>query len=592
METLDNPNDELSSAHNKPKIVEEGVKNNAMGINNVSINDYHNLKITGIEKNKFEKENVFEFHYQNYCVSEKLKDENRMLVEKIKNLEQKYIKEINILKNENNRLNLNKGNSKGLEQNICENQAGMKETNNEINELLKILENKDKEINNNKYKIQQYENDINLIVEDFEKKKKELEKEISQLTLKIKKVENDNKELKIALENEKNKNLINNVLLKEKNKKINYFHQLFELINVYKEKIINNDIDNQVKLNFEKSMNNKNDNECDHESNYGKIGIINHGLSCCYMNTVIQILKNIKGFLINILNYEKEDIITNSLRKLLNNLYYSKSKYISIVEFKKDFGLVYPKFADDKQNDSTVFLIYLLQHLNKVFKQPKKDISSIYKFKALKLSLSEENELKKFLNKYEANNNSYINDLFYGYQMNKITCTPCEHCQISFQSFNILDLPLVYENEKVKSLEESLNCYLITKDKHDIKGFECQKCGHKNLSYLTCIIKLPPILIIYLKRIGENTIYYHEIEIPQILKTKSIEKLHSINKQYELIGFIKHFGNEKYGHNVAFAKNIFDNKWYSFNDKIVEEEKGFPSTDKSFLLFYQIIENK
>ena len=100
---------------------------------------------------------------------------------------------------------------------------------------------------------------------------------------------------------------------------------------------------------------------------------------------------------------------------------------------------------------------------------------------------------------------------------------------------------------------------------------------------------MPKILIINLRRVGENTVYYHDIEIPQILETKFIDKLKFHNKKYELIGFIKHFGNEKNGHNIAFSKNIFDNKWYSFNDEIVKEEKEFPSTDKSFLLFYQNI---
>ena len=496
---------ELQSDEQKPKIMEGGINNNTIGADNVSNDDFHNLK----KKN---------------------------------------------------------------------------------NELKKELENKDKEINNYKYKIQKYKNDINLIVEDYDKKKKELEKEIPQLNLKIMKVENDNKDLKIALENEKQKNIINLIKLEEMNKEIKHFRELFELINVYKEKIIKNGIDNQTKYDFEKSMNNKNDNECNHECNYGKIGIKNNGLNC-YMNSVIQIIKNIKNFWINILNYDKEDIITNSLKKLLNNLYYSKSKNISIDEFRRDFGSVYNKFADGKQNDSTLFLNYLLQHLNKVFKRPKQHTSNIYKYTALKLSLSEENELEKFLNNYEANNNSYINDLFYGYQMEKFICTSCDASQTSFQSFNILDLPLIYENEKVKSLEESLNFHLITNNMYGINGFECSKCRDKNVSYITCIIKLPEILIIYLKRVGENTVYYHEIEIPHILKTKLIEKLNSFNKQYELIGFIKHFGNEKNGHNVAFTKNIFDNKWYSFDDTVVKEEKEFPSTDKSFLLFYQIIDN-
>ena len=90
---------------------------------------------------------------------------------------------------------------------------------------------------------------------------------------------------------------------------------------------------------------------------------------------------------------------------------------------------------------------------------------------------------------------------------------------------------------------------------------------------------------------GETTVYYHEIKIPQFINTKLIEKLNLFNKKYELIGFVKHLGNEKNGHNISFAKNLFDNNWYSFNDTFVNKENNLPSTDKSFLLFYQIVED-
>ena len=62
------------------------------------------------------------------------------------------------------------------------------------------------------------------------------------------------------------------------------------------------------------------------------------------------------------------------------------------------------------------------------------------------------------------------------------------------------------------------------------------------------------------------------------------------NLNYELVGFIKHYGNDKSGHNIAYSKNMLDNKWYSFNDEIVKEINEYPSTEKSFLLFYQLIE--
>lgn len=554
-------------------------------------NNCNNLTFNIKQKNKFEREKVFDFRYINKSSYEKLENENKLLIEAMKNLEKRYQKEKSILKEEITRLNSKRENKNEISKDFNKNfnrdkEVAINKNNNE--ELQKILNNKEKEISDYKLKIQQYKNYINLIGEDFEKKKNQLEKDIPQLHLKIKKYENDLEEIKKELENEKNKNMINNIIINEKKKEIDNFNEFFKLINIYKEKIIKNGIDNDIKFNFENKLTNNNENE--YINNYGRIGIVNNGFNC-YMSSVIQILKNIKKFSPNILNYNEDDIITNTLRKLLNNLYYSKEKYTSINEFKKDFGLVYNKFSEEKQNDSTIFLMYLLQHLNKVFKRPKNLISNIYLFKNVHiLNLSEENELEKFLNKYEAKNNSYIHDLFFGYQMNKIICSKCENTKSSFQSFIILDLPLINENIKVRSLEQSLNSYLFTKDKQNVNGFECPNCGEKYLSFITYIIKLPKILVINLKRVGEDTVYYHEISIPYILKTKLIEKLSPHDSQYELIGFIKHFGNEKGGHNISFAKNIFDNKWYSFNDTIVKEEKQFPSTDKTFLLFYQIIE--
>ena len=59
-----------------------------------------------------------------------------------------------------------------------------------------------------------------------------------------------------------------------------------------------------------------------------------------------------------------------------------------------------------------------------------------------------------------------------------------------------------------------------------------------------------------------------------------IEKISSFNKQYALIGFIKHFGNEKTYQEILY----YNNKTNIIN------EKDFPFIDKSFILFYQIIE--
>ena len=115
--------------------------------------------------------------------------------------------------------------------------------------------------------------------------------------------------------------------------------------------------------------------------------------------------------------------------------------------------------------------------------------------------------------------------------MNKIICTACNYSQVSFQCFNILDLPLIDGETNLKSLEQCLNCFLITKDQKGIQGFDCEKCNRNILSFSTSIIKLPPILIINLKRVGERYIYNHEIKIPFSFNTDSIDKITPMSKE-------------------------------------------------------------
>ena len=448
---------------------------------------------------------------------------------------------------------------------------------------------KTKEIEKLNETIEKYKEDSENNVNEYNKMVEEncsLKNEISQLKIEINKEKYQNLEIKKSLQNEKVKNIVVNNLIKQKEIEIKNFENKLKLIEdiiLDKTKNINNI--NIINKEEEEAINCE-----DKDREYGKVGLKNEELNC-YMSSVIQILKNIENFSLKIIDIQKEDDILESLQRLIKELYYSKEKSVSISEFKRDFSQKYHRFEGRKNNDSTCFLIYLLQYLHKIFNQPNKKKTNINPFKDLGLNKLEKTELNKFLNNYESKNNSFIIDLFYGYQMNKVLCSGCNNSQISFQSFNILNISLMDEKKKLKSLEQCLNCYLITKDQKGIPGFDCSNCSKKLLSHLTSIIKLPNILIINLKRVGENIVYYHEIDIPFILKTDSIEKLKKLQKKYELIGFVRHLGDEKGGHNIAYSKNIFDNKWYMFNDETVKKENEDPSTDKSFLLFYKILEN-
>lgn len=551
---------------------------------NLLTNNYNQYKI---EKISFEYINIsiVDNEYQ------KLKCQNKILENVINDL-QKTIKEINN-KFENKERELNKMKIiLDKKENDFNNQISKEKKKNE--EEIQILKNDYENIfNGNKKLIEELKKDLRDNSDDLNKMKEDntsKKMEISELKLEINKNKYKINFQKESLEKEKLTNIVFRNLIKEKDLVIEKFKKKFKSI----EEIISDKIkinENNNKLNISKKEEEKtNYDDEDKFCSYGKIGLINRDLNC-YMSSVIQILKNLKVFALDFMNSKTEDKVIESLQKLINNLYYSKEKIISLKEFKSDFSYVYKRFEGIKANDSTYFLIYLIQYLHKAYNNlPNENITKINKFKSLCLKDDEYKELEKFINKYESKNNSFIQNLFYGYQMNKIFCAGCNNSQISFQSFSILDLPVMDEKNELEKLAQCLNCYLITKDQKGNSDFNCSKCKRKLLSNLTTIVKLPSILIINLKRVGERTVYYHDIEIPFILKSKSIDKLNKFNQDYELIGFIKHFGNENNGHNIAYSKNIFDNKWYEYNDSSVKEVYDNPSTNKAFLLFYQIIE--
>jgi ubiquitin C-terminal hydrolase len=403
-----------------------------------------------------------------------------------------------------------------------------------------------------------------------------------KLEEKYKEIEEKNKEKDIT----KKTFIIEKKILLEKIDKLkNKINYAIDILSLQTNENDNNNCNNDNNLIKENDINfSKNNIE-----NFSVVGINNEELNC-YMSSVIQILKNISIFSDNLLNTECDDNIIESFKNLLNLLLNSNKKSVSLLNFKKNFSKKYKTFEGRKENDSTLFLIYLLNYLHKNLKINENYIKKDFKF--LDLENEEYNQLTKFIYSYELKNNSFIYNLFYGYEMFKIICSSCNYSQVSFQCFNILDIPLMEGNNKLNSLIECINTFLYSKDQKDVKGFECIKCDNTSVSHSTSIIYFPQIFVINLKRVGEKKIYNHVIDIPFILETKKIDKLKKFKKKYELIGFINHYGSQRGGgHNIAYSKNKSNNKWYEYNDSSVIEIKN-PSTDKAFLLFYYKIDEQ
>ena len=328
------------------------------------------------------------------------------------------------------------------------------------------------------------------------------------------------------------------------------------------------------------------------EKNYCKVGLNNLG-NTCYINSVIQILKNIPKFTYNFyeMNDDSDSFLLCFKQLLLNLCYYYNSAFLPI-DFKEKLGLEDKKFLGNKQYDSTIFYISLINILNKKLNKAKKE--NYKKFDKTKYeNINFEEKFLKWKECFLSKNQSFIIDLFYIYFANQIKCTSCQNEIHTFQSTNFLDFPIISSESKcLKNLEDCFENFQKINDVSGDENFICSKCGECTLNLQFILIELPPILIINLKRVGEKNVYYNDIDIPFHLNMSKIIKNKCNNSIYELKGFIKHNGTEKGGHNYAFCKNMYDDEWYEYNDSFCRAIESNPDLDKIFLLCYIKIGNE
>ena len=463
---------------------------------------------------------------------EKLSEKNNLEIE---NLKKKQVSEIELLKKEIEKINLIQVNLKKQDDMI----------NNELRNINEKINKNKQQIEKVKQQDEMINNELKNINEKINKNKQQIEKVKEQVEI-------------------INKNSRSNTItiIKESFRKFNDGFKRNYLMNKQKRQ-------HEVKLKIFA------------EKKYGRVGIDNIGNNC-YINSVLQILKNIPKFTYEFykLNNTSENIL-NSLKDLLINICNVNISSFSPTHFKKYLGIENKRFAGNNQYDSTIFYVALLNIINKKLNKAKNDSSKkIDMTKYNDKSLQEKFEIWK--NNYLSKNQTFIFEFFYIFYVNEIECDSCHNITQTFQSMNFLDFPIITEKGNIKNLEECFENYQMIKCLNDY----CSKCHHLKLSQHFTLIELPPVLMINLKRVGEKCAYFNEIEIPFQLDMEKIIKYVKNNSIYELRGFIKHYGKENSGHNLAFCKNMFDDKWYQYNDSICSSIDGEPKLDKIFFLCY------
>ena len=191
-------------------------------------------------------------------------------------------------------------------------------------------------------------------------------------------------------------------------------------------------------------------------SNHGLTGLKNIGNSS-YLNSILQCLSNTPELMYYYISgLYKKDIKVSEVKKkgyvpgklsdefanLLKNMWIDNQKVVSPKEFKYAMADLNYEFNNNNQQDSSEFLMFLLNFLHEeINKENIKSKSLFYE------PPKGENETdiaasQRFWNLFRRKNNSIIIDLFYGQFKNVTRCLSCGHCTTSFDIFNILPLEI------------------------------------------------------------------------------------------------------------------------------------------------------
>ncbi|CCE63892.1 hypothetical protein TPHA_0G00560 [Tetrapisispora phaffii CBS 4417] len=323
----------------------------------------------------------------------------------------------------------------------------------------------------------------------------------------------------------------------------------------------------------------------------GLSGLVNMG-STCYMSCIIQCLVRNPYFLKHSFNqtHYKECKIRDPVSCL--------SCALDSVVFEL-YGKTQKKAVDDK-NGGLIDILNCTWKINEdLVGYSQQDAHEFWQFL-----------MNRIHSEYKLNNNTIevpkdthqlcnciYHKVFQGFLESTIECANCrKESKTTTEAYMDLSLDL----KDKKTLYECLNSFHMKEELKDFT-FHCSNCGGPQgaLKQLT-ISKLPPVLLLQLKRFehklnGQSSKLNDSIEYPPYLRmndycqTSSNETIDSPDDSdiiYELIGVICHTGTVNEGHYICSCK-LANNQWVKFNDSmitIVDNETVLK--EQAYLLIY------
>ena len=428
--------------------------------------------------------------------------------------------------------------------------------------------------------------------------------------------------------NMNNSNFNNNMNMNNQNiNKGNNFMSNISLNNNNNNNMYNNNMNaNNNMINYQ----NNNFNNINNPNQFPALVGLNNIGATCFMNATLQCMSQIGELSEYFLNQKNRNaIINNNIAQKNDNQLQLCPLYLELIEhlwnknepnrayspvnFIRTVEQMNSLFKLGQAGDSKDFIFFLLEQLHTELKKP----CSNYKItdNSPLNQYDRKNTLNHFLDEFKKEL-SILTDLFFGIHETRTQCFNCRNAYGSrgqntpicynFQIFNFLIFPLD-EIKKMKNRNNYNNqgnnvvtiydCFKYNQEPvlftGENKNF-CNICNKLNdSSYTTLIYSSPNILILILNR-GKNNIHKVNIDFREEIDITDYVTLKNPNERlkYTLTGVITHLGESgPDAHFVATCRSSVNNKWYRFNDSLVNMinnvYKDIITFGSPYILFYR-----
>lgn len=349
-----------------------------------------------------------------------------------------------------------------------------------------------------------------------------------------------------------------------------------------------------------------------------EIGLANIGATC-YMNATLQCFSHTIKFANFFLDEKNKNKIENKkfsreflevIKKLWIKSYNENKTYYEPYNFKQIISDMNPLFEGVQANDAKDLINFILQQLHEELNEPNKVIGNN------SFNIDQYNEEQMFINfidDFKKSQRSIISDIFFFIIETKTECLNCKQRNqmngnynpiylYNFQIMNFLIFPLE-EVRKYKIMQYQQNfqevnlidCFNYNQKVDFMQGENqmwCKNCQQNSPSqYMTFLCSAPIDLILILNR-GKGNIYNVKLNFDEIIDIGNYVRMKTNQSLiYHLYAVVTHIGpSDMGGHFVAFCKSPIDNKWYKYNDAIVELVERFQDIvnfSVPYILFYE-----